>query len=66
MPYLHTPVRSWCGAQLKHRDNFTFYLQRPIFFHSHFKPTSLNVGYKFRDILLRIWEVSGSILGNSG
>jgi hypothetical protein len=25
--YLHSPnTPSWCGAQLKHRDNFTFYL----------------------------------------
>jgi hypothetical protein len=25
--YFHTPITpSWCGAQLKHRDNFTFYL----------------------------------------
>jgi hypothetical protein len=25
--YLHFPnMPSWCGAQLKHRDNFTFYL----------------------------------------
>jgi hypothetical protein len=24
--YLHSPnTPSWCGAQLKHRDNFTFY-----------------------------------------
>jgi hypothetical protein len=28
--YIHSPnTPSWCGAQLKHRDNFTFFFTLP-------------------------------------
>jgi hypothetical protein len=52
--YLHSPnTPSWCGVQLKHRDNFTFNVTYPI----ASKKASRIFGMRGRDKLYRLLNV---------